>query len=577
MPGEKKKTREPIISVLGHVDHGKTTLLDWIRGTVVASREAGGITQHIGATDVPFSVIQKVCGHLLDPLGAKIRIRGLLFIDTPGHEAFTNLRKRGGSVADLAVLVVDINEGLMPQSIETIQILRYYKTPFVVAANKIDLIHGWKKNVKIEEQSERVRDKFYEKFYKLVGQLSEHNFEAHLFSKVENFTKQIAIVPISAKYGEGISELLMVLIGLAQQYLEKELSVEIDSPAKGTILEVKEECGLGTTIDVIIYDGVIRKLDQIVVGSREPIVTKVKALLKPKPLDEMRDPRGRFQNVDAVYAASGVKIVAPNLEGALAGSPVHVGGNELVKKIKEEIENVEIHTDKLGVIIKADTIGSLEALVKILSESNIPIRRGTIEKVSNLDVVEASSVKMESKFLGVIIAFNSEVLKDARNLAVDRDVKIFENNVIYKLIEDYEDWVKKEKERERLEKAEKVVTPAKIKLLPNCVFRQSKPAIVGVEILTGTLHSGCRLMRDDGKVVGKVKEIQMEKETIKLAKSGEKVAIAIENVTIGRQLNEGDIVYPFISSEDMAQINKEELSGEELQVLKEIREIKRGR
>ncbi len=577
MPEVKKQTREPIISVLGHVDHGKTTLLDWIRGTVVASREAGGITQHIGATDVPFSVIKKICGRLLDSLSAKISIRGLLFIDTPGHEAFTNLRKRGGSVADLAILVVDINEGLMPQGIETIQILKHYKTPFVVAANKIDLIPGWRTNVKIDEQLERTRDEFYKKFYRLVGQLSEHNFEAHLFTNVRNFAKQIAIVPISAKNGEGIPELLMILIGLAQQYLGEQLSVEIDSPAKGTILEVKEERGLGTTVDVIIYEGVIRRNDPIVVGGKEPIVTKVKALLKPMALDEMRDPRERFQNVDAVYAASGVKIVAPNLEGALAGSPVYVGGSELVEDIKKEIEDVEIHTDKLGVIIKADTIGSLEALVKILSENNIPIRKGTIGKVSNLDVIEAYSVGMENRFLGIIIAFNSEVLNDARTLARDRGVKIFENNVIYKLIEDYEEWVEKEREMDRLKKAEKVVTPAKIKLLPKCVFRQSKPAIVGVEILAGTVHSGCRLMRRDGKVVGRIKEMQKEKETVKLAESGEAVAIAIENVTIGRQLNEGDIVYPFISSEDMAQINREELSEEELKVLKEIMEIKRGR
>jgi translation initiation factor 5B len=580
---QEKNIREPIISVLGHVDHGKTTFLDYIRGTVVATREAGGITQHIGATEVPFPVIKKICGSLLEKLKLKIQIRGLLFIDTPGHEAFTTLRKRGGSVADLAILVVDIKEGLMPQSIETIQILKQYKTPFVVAANKIDLIHGWQKGKKLEEQFDSVKREFNEKFYSLVSQLSQKGFDPELFSKVEDFSRQLAIVPISSKTGEGIPELLMVLIGLTQQYLSKELSIEVESKAKGTVLEVKETKGLGTTIDVIIYDGVIKKGDEIIVGSsseREPILTKVKALLKPMPLDEMRDPKKKFFQVDAVYAASGVKIVAPNLEKAIAGTPVYVGGKELIEKIKKEVEEVEIHrSDLSGVTIKADTVGSLEALIKMLSERNIHIRRATIGKVSKQDVIEASAVSLENKYLGVILAFNSQVLDDANTLARDKGIKIFRSRIIYKLIEDYEEWVKKEKELEKKGIMKEVTSPTKFRILPNCVFRQSKPAICGVEILAGTLKTGCKLMREeDGKVVGKIKEMQKEKEKIDEAKKGEKVAIAIDGVTIGRQLNESSIVYSFLSDEDIVQLKeKEELSDAEKELMKEIKEIKKKR
>ena len=573
---ELRHSREPIISVLGHVDHGKTTLLDWIRGTVVASREAGGITQHIGATDVPFDAIRKICGPLMNSLSAKIRIRGLLFIDTPGHEAFTNLRKRGGSVADLALLVVDINEGLMPQSKEAIQILKQYKTPFVIAANKIDLISGWRQGVKIDEQPERTRDEFYKKFYSLVGQVSEQGFDAQLYYQVQDFTKEIAIVPVSAKRGEGIPEILMMIIGLAQQYLGTQLSVEMDSPAKGTILEVKEERGLGTTIDVIIYDGVIRKNDSIVVGAREPIITKVKALLRPKPLDEMRDPRERFQNVNAVYAASGVKIAAPNLEKALSGAPIYVGGPELAETVGKELKDVEINTDRLGITIKADTIGSLEALVKIFTDKKIPIKKAMIGKVSNTDITEVQTLRDQDRYLGVLVAFNTEVLREAKTLAELRKVKVFESNIIYKLLEDYEDWVKKEKERERSEKEGKVATPAKIRLLPKCVFRQSKPAIVGIEVMAGTLHLGSRLMKSDGRMVGRIKEMQKEKENVKSASSGDKVAVSIENVTIGRQIDEGDVAYVHITPEDMQQINKDELTEEEKNVLREMREMKKA-
>ncbi len=576
MTDEIRHTREPIISVLGHVDHGKTTLLDWIRSSTVAAREAGGITQHIGATDVPFDAVKRICGPLLNAMGAKINIRGLLFIDTPGHAAFTNLRRRGGSVSDLAILVVDINEGLMPQSIEAIQILKQYRTPFVVAANKVDAISGWRTGVKIDEQIERTKEEFYNKFYKLVGQLSEQGFDSQLYTQITDFRKEVAIVPISAKKGERVPELLMILIGLAQHYLAEQLSVEMNSPAKGTILEVKEERGLGTTLDVIIYDGVIRKNDQIVVGAKEPIVTTVRALLRPKPLDEMRDPKEKFQNVNSVYAASGVKISAPNLEKALSGAPIYVGGKELVETVKRELDNIEINTDNMGVSIKTDTIGSLEALVKLFTDKKIPIRKATIGKVSNGDIIESISVKEQDRYMGVILAFNTEVLPEAKKLADDKKIKVFESRIIYKLIEDYEEWVKKEKEREKAEREGKVASPAKLRLLPKCVFRQSKPAIVGVEILAGTLRTGTQLMRPDGKMVGRLKEMQKDKENVKSAQAPDKVAISIENVTVGRQINEGDTLYVHITIEDMAKTRVEDLTEDEKSVLREMRELKRA-
>jgi len=135
--------RQPIITVLGHVDHGKTTLLDKIRKTAIAAKEAGGITQAIGTTEIPTNVIKTLCGKLLERFKIKLIISGLLFIDTPGHEAFTTLRKRGGSIADLAILVIDINEGIMPQTIESLEILKVSRIPFIIALNKIDRIKGW--------------------------------------------------------------------------------------------------------------------------------------------------------------------------------------------------------------------------------------------------------------------------------------------------------------------------------------------------------------------------------------------------------------------------------------------------
>jgi translation initiation factor 5B len=249
--------RQPIITVLGHVDHGKTSLLDFIRGTTVASREAGAITQHVGASSVPLEVIQKLCGPLLEKFKIKFTIPGLLFIDTPGHEIFTNLRKRGGSVADMAIVVIDIMQGIQPQTKEAIQILKTFKVPFVVAANKIDLIQNWKTHTLIftqnfEKQMAATKEQFEKKFYNLVGQLSEVGFDSDLYTKVDDYKKKVAIVPVSAKTGEGVAELLALISGLTQKFLESSLKVEVKGPAKGTILEIKEEKGLGTTADVII-------------------------------------------------------------------------------------------------------------------------------------------------------------------------------------------------------------------------------------------------------------------------------------------------------------------------------------
>ncbi len=569
-------SREPIISVLGHVDHGKTSLLDYIRTSVVASREAGGITQHIGATDVPMEVIEEVCAGLLKKENIKIPMRGLLFVDTPGHAAFTNLRRRGGSVADLAILVIDINEGIKPQTEESIEILKQYKTPFVVAANKIDLIPGWHKDADFAQQTKQVRDEYNNRLYRLIGDLSMRGFDCDKYDNIVDFSKSIAVVPVSAKYGHGINMLLLMLIGLAQTYLKKKLNVGLDSPGKGTILEVKETKGLGTTIDAIIYDGTIHVNDTIVVAARNPIVTKVKALLRPHSLDEMRDPKKQFKSVRSVWAASGVKIVALNLETAMSGGPVYVGGAELVEDMRAEIGEVEFVREDLGVTVKADTLGSLEAMVKILEGEGIPVKKGSIGKVVKQDVMEASVVSKDSKYLGAVLVFNTPVLPDAELMAQDLDLPLIRSSIIYEILDNYKKWVADQKAHDRSELAKCVATPCRIRLMPKHVFRQSKPAIVGVEVEAGSLHSGCRLMREDGKVVGRVKGIQSGGESVDEAKTGEQVAVSIENAVVGRHINEGDALYTFLSHEDIEKLNPEDMSDEEKQLIRQIKKVKKG-
>jgi translation initiation factor 5B len=575
--------RQPIISVLGHVDHGKTTFLDALRGTAIADREAGRITQHIGATEVPLVTVKQVCGKMLDMMKVELKIPGLLFIDTPGHEAFTNLRKRGGSIADMAVLIIDVNQGVQPQTKEALEILKGFKTPFVVAANKIDMIHGWREPPErqvcfsdaIKGQEEDVKKELDRKVYGLIAQLHAEGFNSERYDRIDDFTKQIVIVPVSAKTGEGLPELLMLIAGLSQKYMEKRLNYNVTGPAKGTVLEVKEVTGLGNTVDVVIYDGIIKKGDAIAIGGREGVIeTKVRALLKPNPLEEIRDPKKTFKGIDEVHASAGIKISAPDLEGVLAGAPLRVisAGNEK-SEIEAEMESLEIDTDKKGIILKTDALGSLEAIVKLFGDAKLPIKHASVGAVTRGDVIKAKSVKNAEKYLGVIFAFNTKILDAAEEEASDSDIKIFSTNVIYKLLEEYEEWKKEEEETEKLMMMEKFLQPAKFRILPGYVFRQNKPAIVGVEVLGGIIKPKYPLMNSGGKRTGKIKEIQDKNKSVPEAKTGNEVAVSIEGVTVGRQVNENDVLYTNMPLEQIKKL-KEKGKSEYSSLLDEIEEIK---
>ena len=582
------KIRSPIVSVLGHVDHGKTTLLDFIRGGAMAQKEAGGITQHIGGTEIPMDVIETICGDLLKKLDIRETMPGLFFIDTPGHEAFTTLRKRGGALADLAILIVDVTEGFKPQTYEALNILKTFKTPFVVAATKIDKIYGWEPHKgrsflqTYKKQATNVQEKLDTGIYELVGILHEEGFESERFDRVENFAKQISIIPISAKTGEGISELLTMLMGLAQQYLKEQLQLEPDSPAKGTILEVKEEKGLGVTVDAVIYDGILRKNDTIVLTSLDNVITtRIRSLLKPRPLEEMRDSKKRFQKVDEVVAAAGIKIVAPKIENVISGSPLRVarGDFEGVKEeILSEIESIKIDTDEMGVIVKADTLGSLEALVSMLRDMDVPIRAADIGDVSRRDVVDASIVKKDNPEYGVIIAFNLKVLPSASEELKATGVKLFSADVIYQLTEDYAEWTAAAEERKRKEWIDAIIRPAKIRIIPKLVFRFSKPAIAGIEVLGGTVKKDYILISNTGERVGKVESMQDKGDNKPSTSKGQQVAMAIKDAVFGKDFEEGDVLYVDIPESHYKILEsalKSKLTEDELQILEELVEIKR--
>jgi translation initiation factor 5B len=546
--------RQPIVCMLGHVDTGKTSLLDKIRGTAVQMREAGGLTQQIGASYFPFDTLVAIVQKLMQNVNLSVKVPGLLVVDTPGHEAFANLRTRGGSVADIAILVVDAMHGFENQTFESLQILKSRKVPFIIAANKIDRVAGWKSEENrpfmkaYKAQNKWVKEDLDNRLYNMMGTLSREGMASDRFDRVRDFTKNIAIVPVSAKTGEGIGELLMVLIGLTQQFLEQKLQVT-DGLAKGTVLEVKEEVGLGTTLNAIIYDGTLHADDTIVIGGREgPIATKIRAILTPQPLEEIRDSKKQFNAIQEAHAAAGIKIAAPNIDDAIPGAPLLAIGEGMslekaMKDVASEMEQLKIQTEKTGIMVKTDTLGSLEALVDSLRAKDIPIRTADIGDVSRRDVMEALSVKYEDQFLGAILAFNVKILPDAETEARDQKVPIFWNDIIYNLMDEYVRWVEEEREAQERKEFDTLVKPGKFEIMEGYIFRRAKPSIFGAIVLAGQLTPRVQCINQEGEKLGRISQLQEGGKAIPLAEEGKEVAVAMPQPIVGRHIKERDVLF----------------------------------
>jgi translation initiation factor 5B len=564
--------RQPIVVVLGHVDSGKTSLLDNIRGTAVQAREVGGITQHIGASFLPLETIKEITGPLYAKLAqGEAAIPGLLVIDTPGHEIFANLRTRGGSAADIAIVVVDVNKGFEAQTIESMDILKKRRVPFVVALNKVDRVAGWRTSTRfvsedVKKQDTSVQTLLDEKIYNVVGMLSRLGYPSEAFWRVKEFTKEVAIVPVSARTGVGMAELLAVLVGLTQQYMGKKLERHTKDAARGIVLESNEETGLGPSANIILLDGILHQGDSIVVGKRDGAVsTRIKALLLPKPLDEMRDPRDKFKQVNEVVAAAGLKITSPDLEGVLAGSPVYVYNNSQ-RNSKEELDRLKLlvesevknaivsNTQTSGVVLKCDTIGSLEAIVDLLKKANVAIRMADIGNITRRDVVEAAAVKENDRYLGVLLGFSVKVLEDAQKEAQDRGVKIFNEQIIYNLVRSYTDWVTYQREHEELILFNELPPICKFQFLKGFMFRRNDPAVFGAEIQVGRLRQKVHVINEEGRKVGTIHQIQESGKAIEEATAGMEVAVSVKEPTIGRQINEGDIFYTDLNSRQAKQL-----------------------
>ena len=571
---DNKTIRQPIVCVLGHVDHGKTSILDAIRGTAQAKKEAGGITQRIGATQIDISAIIRGTKNVLT--NTSLKIPGLLFIDTPGHVAFANMRARGGALADIAILVVDVNEGLMPQTIESINILKKYRTPFIIVANKIDLVplvtetSNTSFSQFLKKQRDEYREELDRRIYDLVNAVYLQGFPSDRFDRVTDFSKTIAIIPTSAKLRIGIQDILMILAGLSQRYLEKEISM-VNGEARGTIIEVKVESSVGTTLDTILYQGSLKTGDVIAINTKDgPKLTRVKALL----VNSANGEKG-LKEKRIVSAAAGVRILISDKYEVIAGSPliavIAAPEAAFLEIEKESKTNIDLSTH--GITVKAEALGSLEAIAYELSQRNILIRSATIGDITRRDATDVATLNDPMERL--IIGFNVAVTDDAKEAVLSTDVGILVGNIIYSLMDQAEKWLKDRETQIREARKQEKSMPAKITIMPENIFRATKPVIVGVHIEGGSIKVGDKLIKSDGRYGGSIKSIRDGELSKKFAEAPSEVAVAIDGVTLNRQIFPGETLYVDIPESVVKELRESNADAATMIAMDETIKIKR--
>lgn len=552
--------KAPIVCILGHVDTGKTKILDKLRQSNVQGQEAGGITQQIGATFFPYSELMKKTKTKFD---VSNDIPGLLVIDTPGHETFSNLRSRGSSMCNFAILVVDILHALEKQTLESIELLKLKRTPFLIALNKIDRIFQWKSEEEgfshfdLQKQPSAAQREFFRRMDETVLKFSEIGLNVRFFKENPDERKFINIVPTSAITGEGLSDLINKIIELSAKYMKNKITFK--DKLEATVLEVKNVEGIGMTIDAIISNGHLNEGDRIVIwGSDGPISTSVKSLLVPEHLKELRI-KSTYKHLKTVKASLGIKIAALDLEKAIAGSQIlkvkdFKDEEEAIKQVMMDIKNLT-DLEKIGIHLQASSLGSLEALIALVKAQNINIASiGIGKNVTRKDIFKMKAIRERDASVGIMLCFDTKIEKEMLELAELHNIKIFEAQIIYNLIDRFKEYTQEIIEKNKKKTQNELIYPCKAQIIPQFIFTKRSPLVLGIEILEGKLRINMPLYHINNENivhVGKVTSIISEKKTVDIANKGDKVSVKIETSDtprlIGRDINENGIFYSTLS------------------------------
>ncbi|XP_041127803.1 eukaryotic translation initiation factor 5B-like isoform X4 [Polyodon spathula] len=588
-----EKLRSPVICVLGHVDTGKTKILDKLRHTNVQDGEAGGITQQIGATNVPLETIIDQIKMVKNFDAENIKIPGMLIIDTPGHESFSNLRNRGSSLCDIAILVVDIMHGLEPQTLESINLLKEKKCPFIVALNKIDRLYDWKKSPEtdlvttLKKQKKNTKDEFDERAKAVILEFAQQGLNAALFHENKDPRTFVSLVPTSAHTGDGMGNLIALLVELTQTMLSKRLA-HCDE-LRAQVMEVKALPGMGTTIDVILINGSLREGETIIVpGVEGPIVTQIRGLLLPPPLKELRV-KNQYEKHKEVCTAQGVKILGKDLEKTLAGLPLLVAykedeipvlRDELIRELKQTLNSIKL--EEKGVYVQASTLGSLEALLEFLRTSKVPYAGINIGPVHKKDVMKASAMLEHDLQYAVILAFDVKIERDSQELADSLGVRIFSAEIIYHLFDAFTKYREDYKKQKQDEFKHIAVFPCKIRILPQFIFNSRDPIVMGVNIEAGVLRQGTLLcVPSKGFVeIGIVTSIEINHKTVDSAKKGQEICIKVDPIPgespkmFGRHFEATDIIVSKITRQSIDALKdwfRDEMTKSDWQLIMELK------
>ncbi|XP_059820454.1 eukaryotic translation initiation factor 5B [Hypanus sabinus] len=590
-----EKLRAPVICVLGHVDTGKTKILDKLRHTHVQDGEAGGITQQIGATNVPLETIKEQTKMVKNFDKDNIKIPGMLIIDTPGHESFSNLRNRGSSLCDIAILVVDIMHGLEPQTIESINLLKEKKCPFIVALNKIDRLYDWKKSPDtdvvgtLKKQKKNTKDEFDERAKSTIVEFAQQGLNASLFFENKDPRTFLSLVPTSAHTGDGMGNLIALLVELTQTMLAKRIAYSLELRAQ--VMEVKALPGMGTTIDVILINGCMKEGDTIIVpGVEGPIVTQIRGLLLPPPLKELRV-KNQYVKLKEVWAAQGVKVLAKDLEKSLAGLPLLIAHkDDEVAVLKDELEHElkqtlsSIKLEEKGVYVQASTLGSLEALLEFLRQSNVPYAGINIGPVHKKDVMKSSAMLEHDPQYSVILAFDVKVERDSQELADSLGVRIFSAEIIYHLFDAFTKYRQDYKKQKQEEFKHIAVFPSKLRIIPQFIFNSRDPIVIGVVIEAGLLKQGTPICVPSKNFIdiGVVTSIEVNHKQVDVARKGQEVCVKIEPIPgespkmYGRHFEASDFLVSKISRQSIDALKdwfRDEMQKSDWQLIMELKKV----
>ncbi|KAI1899849.1 hypothetical protein AGOR_G00066010 [Albula goreensis] len=588
-----EKLRAPVVCVLGHVDTGKTKILDKLRHTHVQDGEAGGITQQIGATNVPLDTVIEQTKMVKNFDREAVKIPGMLIIDTPGHESFSNLRNRGSSLCDIAILVVDIMHGLEPQTLESINLLKEKKCPFIVALNKIDRLYDWKKSpdtdvvATLKKQKKNTKDEFDERTKAVIVEFAQQGLNAALFFENKDPRTFVSLVPTSAHSGDGMGNLIALLVELTQSMLARRLA-HCDE-LRAQVMEVKALPGMGTTIDVILINGRLREGETIIVpGVEGPIVTQIRGLLLPPPLKELRV-KNQYEKHKEVSTAQGVKILGKDLEKTLAGLPLLVAHkedevpvlrDELVRELKQTLNAIKL--EEKGVYVQASTLGSLEALLEFLRTSKVPYAGINIGPVHKKDVMKASTMLEHDPQYAVILAFDVKVERDSQEMADSLGVRIFSAEIIYHLFDAFTKYREDYKKQKQEEFKHIAVFPCKLRILPQFIFNSRDPIVMGVTVEAGVLRQGTPLcVPSKGFVdIGIITSIEINHKSVDVAKKGQEICVKIEPIPgespkmYGRHFEATDIIVSKITRQSIDALKnwfRDEMQKSDWQLIMELK------